>query len=109
MIDVVFLLLVFFMLASRFGSETAITIAGAEAGPSDYTGPPRLIDVLPDGVLLNGSDIREVTLADQLQNLTQTPADTIVLRAREGAEVQRMVSVMEALGEAGYTGLVMVE
>ncbi|MBV7378005.1 ExbD/TolR family protein [Maritimibacter dapengensis] len=109
MIDVVFLLLVFFMLASRFGSEAAITVIGGQAGASDYEGPPRLVDVLPDRVLLNGSDIGEETLADQLQTLTRSGSDTIVLRAREQADVQRLVAVMETLGAAGFTGLVVVE
>ena len=109
MIDVVFLLLVFFMLASRFGSESAITVTGAQEGASDYDGPPRLIDVMPGGVHLNGSDIREATLADQLRTLMATRSDTVVLRARDGAEVQRLVSVMETLGDAGLTNLVVVE
>ena len=47
MIDVVFLLLVFFMLAARFGQEQAIPLA-IGAGAGDWDGPPRLIDILPD-------------------------------------------------------------
>ncbi|MBV7407696.1 biopolymer transporter ExbD [Maritimibacter sp. DP1N21-5] len=109
MIDVVFLLLVFFMLASRFGGENAIQLAGGTAGETTYAGPPRLVDVLPQGVLLNGSDIREETLAAQLETLTAEPSDTIVIRAREGADVQRLVAVIEVLSDAGYTGLVMVD
>ncbi|WP_298493649.1 biopolymer transporter ExbD [uncultured Maritimibacter sp.] len=109
MIDVVFLLLVFFMLASRFGSEAAIPLLSGQPGASDDLGPPRLVDVLPGGVLLNGGDIREETLAAQLATLTGARTDTIVLRAKDGADVQRMVTVMEALGRDGYVNLVMVE
>ncbi|MEC7764815.1 MAG: biopolymer transporter ExbD [Pseudomonadota bacterium] len=109
MIDVVFLLLVFFMLASRFGAEGAIPISGATGADGTYEGPPRLVDVLPEGVLLNGSDIFEDTLAVQLERLMQSPEDTIVLRAREGADVQRVVDVMQVLAAAGYPGLVLVD
>lgn len=109
MIDVVFLLLVFFMLASRFGSEGALTVTGGNDGQSDYTGPPRLVEVLTDGVLLNGSDIREETLAAQLETLMSAPSDTIVLRPGEGVAVQRLVDVMQALSAHGFPGLVILE
>lgn len=45
MIDVVFLLLVFFMLASRFGQDVAIDLPLGVASDRPYQGPPRLIDV----------------------------------------------------------------
>ena len=109
MIDVVFLLLVFFMLASRFGAEGAIPISGATGTDGSYNGPPRLVDVLPDRVLLNGSDIRELTLVTQLERLMQSPEDTVVLRARGGADVQRVVDVMQSLAAAGYPSLVLVD
>lgn len=109
MIDVVFLLLVFFMLASRFGAEGAIPISGATGSDGNYNGPPRLVDVLPDRVLLNGSDIRELTLVTQLDRLMQSPEDTVVLRARGGADVQRVVDVMQNLAAAGYPSLVLVD
>lgn len=109
MIDVVFLLLVFFMLASRFGAEGAIPISGATGSDGSYDGPPRLVDVLPDRVLLNGSDIRELTLVTQLERLMQSPEDTVVLRARGGADVQRVVDVMQNLAAAGYPSLVLVD
>ncbi|MGJ8530069.1 ExbD/TolR family protein, partial [Maritalea sp.] len=47
MIDVVFLLLVFFMLASRFGMDMHIPMQISGAG-SGYSGPPRLVDVRPE-------------------------------------------------------------
>lgn len=110
MIDVVFLLLVFFMLASRFGSETEIPLAVASAsGRAVYDGPPRLVDVLPGGVRLNGQAVAEDALAARLEGLMHTPADTVVLRARDGASLQRLVDVIEPLRRAGFAGLALVE
>ena len=58
MIDVVFLLLIFFMLASRFGMDVALPIAGgAEGQATEWQGAPRLVDVTPDAILLNGTDV----------------------------------------------------
>lgn len=108
LIDVVFLLLVFFMLAAQFGRETAIDLARSGAGGA-YGGPPRLITLLPDGVLLNGVAYAETDLAEALEPLTSGPDDPVVLRARDGADVQRLTDLAARLGAAGFTRLVLVE
>lgn len=108
MIDVVFLLLVFFMLASRFGTDRALplTVAGQGTG---YSGPPRLVDISPEAVALNGRAIAPGALAGALAALTGEPGDAIVLRARGGATLQRVIAVMDGLKAAGFTRLVLVE
>ncbi|MBF9048392.1 biopolymer transporter ExbD [Roseobacter sp. HKCCD9010] len=108
MIDVVFLLLVFFMLAARFGQDGALPLAVAGQGAT-YSGPPRLVDVLPDGQRLNGRVTEIDGLAAALTPLTDTPGDTIILRAVDGASLQRLVTVMSVLEQAGFTRLVLVE
>lgn len=107
MIDVVFLLLVFFMLASRFGQEAQMPLVLGGTGEG-YSGPPRLIDVLPEGQRLNGVDRNMDDLLAALTALTASPADTVVLRARDGAELQRLVSVITALREAGFAAVAVV-
>ncbi|WP_114964607.1 ExbD/TolR family protein [Alkalilacustris brevis] len=110
MIDVVFLLLVFFMLAARFGLEGALELAlPGSAEAEAWQGPPRLVEVLPEGVTLNGAPADEAALAGALAPLMADNADPVLLRAGEGAAVQRVVAVIEALGEAGLTRLVLVE
>lgn len=109
MIDVVFLLLVFFMLASRFGSDFAVPLKLAGVGDAPYAGPPRIIDILPEGQRLNGRDIDPATLLVELKSLTETPDDTIILRPQEGAVLQRIVDTMGALQADGFTTLVLVE
>lgn len=108
MIDVVFLLLVFFMLASRFGTDTVVQLALGGQG-AGYSGPPRLIDVLPEGQRLNGVDQALDEVVEALDRMTETRADTIVLRARDGAALQRMVTVVAALREAGYTSVAVLD
>ncbi|MEM9435994.1 MAG: biopolymer transporter ExbD, partial [Pseudomonadota bacterium] len=108
MIDVVFLLLVFFMLASRFGADMQVPLQLAGQG-GEYSGPPRLVDVQPEGILLNGVLVDEAALLAGLEELTEAPTDTIILRARDEATLQRVVAIMEALGSAGYSALVLVE
>ena len=109
MIDVVFLLLVFFMLASRFGVEQAIQWPAPSQSAAAYAGPPRLVEIAPDSLSLNGREVGEAELAAALSPLTASASDTIVLRAREGATVQRVVDVMEILSGQGFSSLVLVE
>lgn len=107
MIDVVFLLLVFFMLASRFGMDFVLPLPLASSAGSEYRGLPRLIDVLPEGVTLNG--VATDDLVGALAPLMTAPDDMIILRGVQDATVQRIVTVAEDLQAAGYTSLVLVE
>ncbi|MDA7425342.1 ExbD/TolR family protein [Thalassococcus lentus] len=106
MIDVVFLLLVFFMLAARFGAPVSqpVELGGQGAG---YTGAPRLVTVLPDRLLLNGIEVAD--LAGALQPLVADPSDVIALRAGDNVTVQRLITVLSDLRAAGYTGAAVVE
>ena len=108
MIDVVFLLLVFFMLASRFGAETGMPLQVAGAA-SAYAGPPRLVDIGATDLRLNGVAVTEPALAQSLALLMTSPQDTVVLRAGDGVDVQRVVTVMSVLHAAGLQRLVLVE
>ncbi len=110
MIDVVFLLLVFFMLAARFGIEGALPLTlGTPGAAADYSGPPRLVDVRPDALALNGVATDVSSLIADLSRLTEAPDDPILLRPRDGADLQRLVEVLKALQEAGFARLVIVE
>ena len=109
MIDVVLLLLVFFMIASRFGAEGALPVTlGAGAG-SGWQGPPRLIDVGADGHLrLNGADQADLpALVAALRPLMPRADAPVVVRAGEGANVQTLMSVMAGLRAAGLGHLVL--
>ena len=110
MIDVVFLLLIFFMLSSRFGLDAVLPIAGgAEGAGSEWQGAPRLIDVATDAVLLNGVETAQADLPDALRPLMPDDGGAVVLRPRDGADLQRVVSVMDELTVAGFGNIILVE
>ena len=108
MIDVVFLLLVFFMLASRFGSDAVLQLPLAGQGGT-YEGPPRLIGIGPDTLDVNGVPVADGDLAQALAPLMSKPADMLVLRGRDGADLQRITDVTALLQQAGLTNFVLVE
>lgn len=107
MIDVVFLLLVFFMLAARFGVEggLALTLAG-EGAP--WTGPPRLVEVASEALRLNGVPLEAEALLAELARLGAAEGQ-VALRAAADADLGRLVEVMERLRAAGFADLVLVE
>ena len=111
MIDVVFLLLVFFMLASRFGHEQVLPLTLAAVGQQGavWSGPPRLVDLAADGPRLNGRPVALDALAAALAPLMSGPDDAIVLRARDGARLQDLASAMDTLRRAGFGALVLAE
>ena len=108
MIDVVLLLLVFFMMVSRFGGVQGVPLAlAAPGGQVEWSGPPRLVDVLPQGLLLNGVPVAADALAGALAPLMAAPTDAVILRPRDGAAVQRVVAVIDGLRAAGLTRIVL--
>lgn len=109
MIDVVFLLLIFFMLAARFGVEGVLSLSGGTGGGQGWSGPPRLVDFAPDGLWLNGNPLPAEGLPEALSSLMQGLDDPVILRPRDGANLQHLTDLSERLQAGGFTRLVLVE
>lgn len=109
MIDVVFLLLVFFMLAARFGQDVGLALAPAGQATGRYSGPPRLVEFAGGMVWLNGVARDLSALPDALAPLMPAPDALIVLRPRDGATVQEAARLTDALRAAGLSSLVLME
>lgn len=108
MIDVVFLLLVFFMLAARFGQDGALDLAIGGAAPAAWDGPPRLVTVDADGLRLNGRPVLETALAPALADLADSPSDPVLIQPAEGVDLQRLLDVLAVLEAAGFSALALV-
>ncbi|WP_421701239.1 ExbD/TolR family protein [Aliiroseovarius sp.] len=108
MIDVVFLLLVFFMLTAQFARDLSLPLQQGQVGAA-YSGPPRLLVVGAEALWLNGSEIAEEALSDAIAALVSDMDDIIVLRGTEEAQLQRLVDVMRLLNAAGYMRLAVLE
>ena len=97
MIDVVFLILVFFMLAARFGLETSLPLALAWGETAEDARMPRVLDLGPDWLRLDGVE-RDRAAAFAL---LADAEGTIVVRPAAGVEVGALVSMLDALRDAG--------
>lgn len=98
MIDVVFLLLIFFLLAAR--GQPALEIPLREAGGD---GDSRLwvVDVHPFQVRISGASATLESLAAKVQDSAVNANDLVVVRPREQATVQRMMDTLDALRQVG--------
>ena len=107
MIDVVFLLLVFFMLAARFGVDVTLPLSTA-GSVAPYEGPPRLVVIDPEGLSLNGISVTLEQLPDRLATLMQTRDQAVLVQPRSGVDLQRMIDVIDSLSASGLSRIVVV-
>jgi len=97
MIDVVFLLLIFFMLVARFGVDKVIDInlPSALGHNSQYEGAPRLVEIKSGKIVsLNGLEIPLDQLSSELNELMPSPNALIVLRSSAEANTQDLLDVL---------------
>lgn len=107
LIDVVFILLVFFMLASSFMQWKTLSLdTGAAAVPtvSDDQNKPFIIEVREHSLSLNGQTLALDAVISKAQS-RESMHQSVSLRAMADTNVQRMIDVMGALDEAGIQPL----
>jgi biopolymer transport protein ExbD len=113
LIDVVFLLLIFFMVSTTFERQAALKIdlpeASAEAQPQDT---PRRLELVidPEGrIYLNDSqlvDSSPATIRAALEQLSGEDRDLpVVIRADAQTPHHYVVTVMDVSGQLGFTRL----
>ena len=97
MIDVVFLLLIFFMLVARFGIDKVIDInlPSAIGHNSKYEGAPRLVEIKSSKIVsLNGAETPLDQLSSKLSKLMPNPNALIILRSSAEANTQDLLDVL---------------
>ena len=97
MIDVVFLLLIFFMLVARFGVDKVIDInlPSALGQNSQYEGTPRLVEIKSGNIVsLNGLVTPLDQLSSKLSQLMPSPNALIIVRSSAEANTQDLLDVL---------------
>lgn len=111
MIDIVFLLIVFFMVGTQFtDKERQINLTLPGAGQlKAMVAPPdrREIAVSMDGrIVLDGQEVDIAFLTERLQSMKQSYPDLrVVVRADAKAEYQHVTAVYGAVNRAGVSNL----
>ncbi|WP_417580664.1 ExbD/TolR family protein [Nitrincola sp.] len=109
LIDVVFILLLFFMLTSSFikwhNMELAVSAPSQSSSRSNDT-PPLLIKLTAEGEL---SALQQTFTADEDASLKQLLADhtdaAVILFTADEADVQQIVSTLDRLKRLGAEGV----
>lgn len=109
LIDVVFILLLFFMLASSFvqWSTLPLSVSPSTSSAAESTERRQVVVVRGDGmVLLKGRPMSDEALFDfAVGERERKPSSRFVVRAEHGGAVARVVAVMDLLGRAGVSNV----
>lgn len=106
LIDVMFLLLIFFMVTSTFRNQPAINLVLPRSSTAaDTIDTPTIVFLTESGqVFLNDAPVPREQLAAALQQLHVTTGDDrIVLRADQDASHGRVVELIDTIKESGFT------
>lgn len=105
LIDVVFLLLIFFMLASSFLQTQSIAVLTPAPDPEEVETDRHVVEVwvLTDGSLkLDGEAIAPEALSEGIRNnLGGDPEAVVSILAEDGSAVQPLISAIEAARNGG--------
>lgn len=107
MIDVVFLLLIFFIVTwqfARFERDMDISVPAAEeAENTDRQTGEIIVNVREDGsIILNGRDVSEDELLDKLRAISEAyPDQAVILRGASEANFQAIINVLDQIKKAG--------
>ena len=107
MMDIVFLLLIFFLVTSTFLPDAGMDLELPEsttAAPSDMA--PTMISVAEDGALqLDGEAVTVQELQQRVAALPEADRQRITVRADARVDYGVIVRIIDALRNAGVTGL----
>ena len=110
LIDVVFILLVFFMLASNFFDWRAIPLQSGGSGAGSEMRGALLVEVTPRGARLAGEVLPLPALAARLlARRDEDPEMPVLIRPRGGVETGALVAVLDRLAAEGVGDLTLVE
>ena len=106
LIDVMFLLLIFFMVTSTFKNQPAINLVlPRSATASETVDTPAILFLTAEGdIYLNDTLIDLDTLGQRLEKMhTDTGEDRMVLRADEDAAHGDVVELIDTIKQSGFT------
>ncbi|MFN3133465.1 ExbD/TolR family protein [Roseibium sp.] len=94
LVDVIFLLLLFFMLSSTFTQFGQLEIGAPAAAGGSKALPKAILTVEPDRLRLNGTVVAQDDLAAEVSALTETGNDNLLVYIQGSSSTQRLVTVM---------------
>ena len=113
LIDVVFILLIFFMLASSFLDWQQVEVSGLQPGagsPAPAETRPVMVELDDSGVLVDGSPVDGAGLTAVLQALAARPeVPRIFIKVADGVEMQKTMDLLVRVRGAGLDDFSLLE
>ena len=109
LIDVVFLLLIFFMVSTTFDTTSQLKINLPEASQDDAVVPPRKLNLMIDAkgnFFLNSRELtnnKSATLKAALERTMAGNKLPIVIQSDADSPVQSLVTAMDVVGQLGLS------
>jgi len=106
LIDVVFILMVFFMLASTFTEDRQIALDARRTAEAPTATPTLLLAVRPDGLMVAGRTVSpEAALKLLRERAAAEPALAVAVRPSPGVTLQDAVDAVDLARKAGVASV----
>jgi biopolymer transport protein ExbD len=113
LVDVIFLLLIFFMLTSQIAPFSTIALSAKSSGKEAVLPQPdgtraipqksnALITVLNGGIAINGKRFALFEIDAALARLRNSGTKSVIISPRSSATMQDLVTVLEAVKKASF-------
>ena len=112
LIDVVFILLIFFMLASSFLDWRSIDLAAPGQAAAQPSGLEQslLIEVRRDDMRFAGSTVTLAQIGERLRpRLAENPKTHVFVRPDDGIPLQRTINVLDGLTAMGAANVSLIK
>ena len=118
MLDVVFILLIFFVVTATFLSESAISAASSESNDSQQTDPDDdnqniLFEIGPNNEIILNKQARPIIRTQVRSNIDQlkaeNPSASVIIMPDKASNVATLVMIMDAARQAGMANISIVE
>ena len=104
MLDVVFIMLIFFIVTASFVKESGIEVNRPDASTAQSKPRPNILIAINanDEIWINKRQVEESQVRANIERMhAENPQGTVVIQADEEARTKKLVAVMDAARQAG--------
>ena len=103
MIDMVFILLIFFLVTASFSKMNAIDIQRPDGATNDLSGSVSLVVAVDaeNGIWLEGEPIDITQVRSQVKSLSSSDHTAVVINADKSVNTGRLIAVLDQIRLAG--------
>lgn len=109
LIDVIFLMLLFFMLSSTFARHGELPIVAAGSGAPPEGAPPLFLRLAEDGLTLNGAPLDVAGLPAELAGRAQEGGLRVVVALAGPVTAQALADTLSALSKVPEAAVTVID